>query len=83
MGRYDITLGRYLFTALVWNIEFSKHNIKADDGPLKVSSELMVDLGTYEFKYLNIGKINLKNWLWTLTQNNYINHNKYTLVLNN
>ena len=55
-GRYNITLGRDLSTELLLNIKFSDHVIKYDDGPLKGSTAPMVDLGPYEFKYLNIGE---------------------------
>ena len=39
------------------NLEFFEHINKADDGTLKGSTIPMVDLGTYIFKDLNIGKI--------------------------
>ena len=54
-GRYNVILGRYLLTELVFNLNFSKHVIKADDGPFIGSTTPMVDLGAYTFKYLNIG----------------------------
>ena len=38
----------------------SEHVIEADDGNFKGSKAPMVDLGTYIFKYLNIGKIKPK-----------------------
>ena len=41
---------------MVLNIKFSEHVIKADAGPLTVSTATIVDLGTYIFKYLNTGK---------------------------
>ena len=56
-------LGRDISTALGLNLEFSDHVIEAYDGPLKGSTSLMVDLGTYEFKYLNTGKLEPKNRL--------------------
>ena len=56
-GRYDIILGRYILTELGLNLNFSKHIIKADYGTLKGSTPPMVDLGKYQFKYLNTGKI--------------------------
>ena len=56
-GRYDIILGQYLLTQLGLNIKFSEHVIKADDGPFYGSTTHMVDLSTYIFKDLNIGKI--------------------------
>ena len=37
-----------------------EHVIEADKGPLKWSSAPKGDLGTYEFKYLNIGKIKIE-----------------------
>ena len=49
-GRYDMIFNRYLLTDLWLNIKLSEHVIKADDGPLKWSTEPMVDLGTYELK---------------------------------
>ena len=54
-GRYNIILGRDILAALQLNLKFSWHVIEADDGFLKMSSPPMVDLDTYEFKYLNTG----------------------------
>ena len=56
-GRYDMILGRYLLTALGLNLKFSDCVIEADDEAFKGSTSSMVDLGTYEFKYLNTGNI--------------------------
>ena len=55
--RHETILGRYLLTALELNLKLSHHVIKADDGTFKGLTEPMVDLGTHEFKYLNIGNI--------------------------
>ena len=49
-------LGRDLLTELGLNLKLSEHVIKLDDGPLKGSTAPMVDLGTYQFKYLNTGE---------------------------
>ena len=54
-------IGRYLLSELGLNSKFPEHVIEADDGPFKESTAPMVDLDTYIFKYLNIGKLNLKN----------------------
>ena len=59
-GRYDMILGRYLLTTLGLNLKLSDHFIEADDGPFKGSTSPMVDMGTYEFKYLNTGNITPK-----------------------
>ena len=56
-GRYDMILGRYIRTELGLNLKLSDHVIEAYDRYLKGSTEPMVYLGTYEFKYLNTGKI--------------------------
>ena len=56
-GRYDMILGQYLLTELGLNLKFSDHAIEADDGTFIGSTTPMVDLGTYEFKILNTGKI--------------------------
>ena len=56
-GRYDIIFGRDIWTALGLNLEFSDRVIEADDGYFKGSKAPMVDLGMYEFKDLNTGKI--------------------------
>ena len=56
-GRYDIILGRYLLTLLGLNIKSSEQFIEADYGPLKGLTSDMVDLGGYQFIYLNTGKI--------------------------
>ena len=50
-------LGRDILTALVLDLELSDYIIETNDGPIKGSTEPMVDLGTYEFKYLNTGNI--------------------------
>ena len=56
-GRYDMILGRYLLTNLGLNLKFSERVIEAGDGTFKGSTAPMVYLSTYEFKYLNTGKI--------------------------
>ena len=56
-GKYDIVLGKYITTVLVFNLKISDHVIEAYYGPFKGSTATMVDLGTYEFKYLNTDKI--------------------------
>ena len=56
-SRYDMTLGRYILTALGLNLKLSEHISEADDGPLKRSTTPMIELCTYEFKDLNTGKI--------------------------
>ena len=58
--RYYMILGRYLLTALGSNPNFSENLIKAENETLKVSSAPMVDLGTYEFIYVNTGIITPK-----------------------
>ena len=59
-GIYDMILGRDILTSLGLNIEFSDHIIEAYDGPFKVSTETIVDLGTYEFKEVEMGDITPK-----------------------
>ena len=49
-------LGRDISTLPGLNIK-PKHVIEAGDVPLKVSTETIIDLGTYDIKYLNTGKI--------------------------
>ena len=56
-GRYDMILGRGLWTELVLNIKNSEHVIEADDGPFIGSTAHMADLVSYVFKYLNTRKI--------------------------
>ena len=53
-------LGRDILTSLVLNIKLSKFFIKSDDVTLKGSTAPIVELGTYEFKYLNTGEITLE-----------------------
>ena len=50
-------LGIDLLKALVLKSELYYHIIEADDGYFKGYKAPMVDLGTYEFKYLNTGNI--------------------------
>ena len=54
-GRYDIILVRCILKELMLNLKLSDHVIKADDGSFEGSTVTMVDLGTYEYKYLNTG----------------------------
>ena len=56
-GWYDMILGQYLSIELGLNLKWSEHIIESDDGTFKGFTTPMVDLGTYEFKYLNTGKI--------------------------
>ena len=56
-GIYDLILGIDLIIPLVLNLKLSDHVIDADDGPLKGYTAPMVDVGTYEYKYLNTGNI--------------------------
>ena len=46
-GRYDMIIGKYLFTELILSLKFSDHIIEADDGPFKGSTTPMVYFGTY------------------------------------
>ena len=50
-------LCRYPFTALLLDIKLSYHVIEAYEKPFKGSKAPIVDMGTYEFKGLNSGKI--------------------------
>ena len=56
-GRYDMITRRDILTSLGLNLTLSDHAIESDYLAFKASTETTVDLGTYEFKYLNIGKI--------------------------
>ena len=58
-GGCDMILGLYLLTELGLNFKLSDHSIESDDGHFKVSTTPMVDLGVYDFKDLNTGKLNL------------------------
>ena len=60
--KYDMILGRYLSTELGLNLEFSEHVIKADNGPFKGSTTLIVYLGVYIFEDLNLEKITPEEW---------------------
>ena len=51
-GRYDMTLGRNIFTELGLNIILHEHVIESGDKALKGSTVTMIDLGTYKFKDL-------------------------------
>ena len=54
-GRYNMILGRCILTDLWLNLKLSDHVIKSYYGSFKGSTSPMVDLGMYEFKYLNTG----------------------------
>ena len=56
-GRYDMILGRYLWSEFELNLKWSYHVIKSDYGTFKGSTTPMVDLYMYEFIILNTGKI--------------------------
>ena len=56
-GMYDIILGRDLLIILGLNLKCFDHAIEADYGTFKGSTSPMVDLGMYEFKDLNSGKV--------------------------
>ena len=49
--------GRYLLTSLRLNLKFYEYVIEAYYEPFKGSLSSMLDLGKYEFKDLDIGKI--------------------------
>ena len=82
-GGYDMILGWYISIELGLNLKLSEHVIEADDRPFEGSTTLMVDLGTYVFKYLNTGKLHLNNRLLILRSKYYIIHNMYTQPLKN
>ena len=44
---YDMILGRDILTVLGSNIKLSDHVIESDDGPFKVLTAPIVDLGKY------------------------------------
>ena len=50
--RYNIILGRDIFTSFGLHLQFSQHAIKGGDRPSKGSTAPMIDLVTYEFKDL-------------------------------
>ena len=59
-GVYDMILCRHILTALGLNLKLSYNAIESNYGPFKGSTSPMVDLGMYEFNYLNTGKITPK-----------------------
>ena len=58
-----LILARYIFTAIGIHLKFSEHVIKADEFFLKGLTTPVVDLGPYEFKYLNKVKLHLQDFL--------------------
>ena len=56
-GRYDMILGRDILKTLGLNLKLFYYVIESDYGYFKELTPHMVDLGMYEFKYLNIGNI--------------------------
>ena len=62
-GRYDMILGRDILTALGINLKLSDHVIEACYGPFKGNTATMIDLGTYEFRYLETGKLHINSCL--------------------
>ena len=56
-GRYETILDIYLLTALGLSLKRSDQVIKSYNGTFKGPPAPMVDLGTYEVKQLNKGKI--------------------------
>ena len=59
---YFIILSRYLLTSLVINLKFPKQIIEGCSGPFESYTEPIVDLGTYEFKIVNVDKITSKEY---------------------
>ena len=58
-SRYDMIFGRYLLTSLRLNLKFYEYVIEAYYEPFKGSLSSMLDLGKYEFKDLDMGKLYL------------------------
>ena len=56
-GRYDMILGRNIWTELGLNLKFSDHVVEADNGTLKESTAPISDIGTYESTDLETEKI--------------------------
>ena len=56
-GRYDMILGKYIWTELWLHIKVSEQVIESEDGPFKGSTAPIVDLGTYIFKELKTEKV--------------------------
>ena len=81
--RHDMIIGWDISIKLVLNLKLSEHVIKVDDGHVKGYTTPMVDLGTYEFKYLNTGETAPEEFLLMLTLKNCISQNIYALPLNN
>ena len=63
-------LGRDILTSLVLNLIFSEHVIKTYYDPLTGSPAPMVDLGAYECKILNTGKLHLNSYYELLYRRN-------------
>ena len=63
VGRYDMILGIYLLKSIVLNLKLFEHVIKVDYLFLKGSTEPMVGMGIYGFRYLNADKLQLNNFL--------------------
>ena len=55
--RDDMILGRDILTALGLKLNVSDHVVESDYRPFKEFTETMVNMGTYEFKYLETWKI--------------------------
>ena len=54
---YDMILGRYLLTSFGFSLKLSEHVIRGGEILFEGSTSSLADLGMYEFKYLNTGKI--------------------------
>ena len=59
-SRWNITLGRYLLTALGLDLKVSEKIILGGDGSFKGWSAPMVDVSTYDFKTLTDNKVKLE-----------------------
>ena len=60
--RYYMILGRDILKSLVFNLGLYYHAIEKNYRPFKGSTTYTVDLVSYEFKYLNTGKIKPEEW---------------------
>ena len=56
-GRYDMILDTDILTDLGLNLKLYDNVIESDDGHFKVSTALMVNIGSYEFEDFNTGNI--------------------------
>ena len=80
--RFDMILGRYMITSLVLDLKLSDSVIKGVGGLFDNNIAPMVNLGTYESKNLDTGKITPKGYFINAYVEELFESETFSLSLN-